>query len=138
MNKKSKYITLSINCCVRHTLESSIVETVYYLTFWLGQNNNENKIKNIWVRNFITWGCWTWGASSIFTRYISTFPFSSFVLEKTSIHISCYVTNSKNRRKDRSTTSKSTSLRGWPPLHYTNEQFLDDTNETTSFLHIRV
>ena len=33
----------------------------------------------------------------------------------------CYATNSQNRRKDRSTTSKSASSRGHPPLHYTNE-----------------
>jgi len=45
-----------------------------------------------------------------------------------------YVTNSQNRRKDRSTTSKSASSRGKPPLHYTNENFLDDTNEKTSYL----
>jgi len=30
-------------------------------------------------------------------------------------------------------------LRGQkPPLHYTNEQFLDDTNDKTSFLYIGV
>lgn len=27
---------------------------------------------------------------------------------------------------------------GKPPLHYTNEQFLDDTNDKTSFLYIGV
>ena len=27
---------------------------------------------------------------------------------------------------------------GKPPLHYINEQFLDDTNEKTSFLYIGV
>ena len=43
-----------------------------------------------------------------------------------------------NRRKDRSMTSKSSSSRGKPPLHYTNEQFLDDTNDKTSFLYIGV
>ena len=50
----------------------------------------------------------------------------------------CYATSSQNRRKERSMTSKSASLRGKPPLHYTNEQFLDDSNEKTSFLYIRV
>ena len=47
----------------------------------------------------------------------------------------CYETSS---RKDRSTPSNSASSRGKPPLHYINEQFLDDTNEKTSFLDIRV
>ena len=28
--------------------------------------------------------------------------------------------------------------RGKPPLHYINEQFLDDTNDKTSFLDIKV
>ena len=32
----------------------------------------------------------------------------------------------------------STSSRGQPPLHYINEQFLDDTNDKTSFLYIGV
>jgi len=48
----------------------------------------------------------------------------------------CYATNSKKYRKDRSTTSKSASLRGETPLHYTNEQFLVDSNHKTSFLYI--
>ena len=50
----------------------------------------------------------------------------------------CYATSSQNRRKYRSMPSKSDSLKGKPPLHYTNEQFLDDTNDKTSFLYIGV
>jgi len=50
----------------------------------------------------------------------------------------CYETSAQKERKYKSVTSKSTSLRGKPPLHYTNEQFLDDTNENTSFLNIGV
>ena len=50
----------------------------------------------------------------------------------------CYATNSQNRRKDRSTTSKLASLRGKTTLHYTNEQFLDYTNGKSSFLYIGV
>jgi len=33
---------------------------------------------------------------------------------------------------------KNQSLRGQTPLHYTNEKFLDDTNDKTSFLYIGV
>jgi len=50
----------------------------------------------------------------------------------------CYETNSRKDRKDRSTPYNSASSRGQPPLHYINEQFLDDTNENTSFLYIGV
>jgi len=48
----------------------------------------------------------------------------------------CYGTNSKNRRKDRSTTKKISSSRGKPPLHYINEQLLDDTNDKNSLVYI--
>ena len=48
------------------------------------------------------------------------------------------VINPKKYRKDISTTLKSTSLRGKPPLHYINEQFLDDTNDKTFLLYIGV
>ena len=41
-------------------------------------------------------------------------------------------------RKERSVPYKSASSRGKPPLHYTNEQFLDDSNDKTSFLYIGV
>ena len=50
----------------------------------------------------------------------------------------CYGTNSRKDRKDRSTPYNLASSRGKPPLHYINEQFLDDTNEKTSFLYIGV
>ena len=50
----------------------------------------------------------------------------------------CYETNSRKDRKDRSTPYNSASSRGKPPLHYINEQFLDDTNDKTSFLYIGV
>ena len=50
----------------------------------------------------------------------------------------CYETSSQKDRKDRSMPYNSTSSRGQPPLHYTNEQFLDDTNDKTSFLYIGV
>ena len=50
----------------------------------------------------------------------------------------CYETNSQNRRKNISTPYKSTSLGGKPPLHYINEQFLDDSNEKASFQYIGV
>ena len=33
---------------------------------------------------------------------------------------------------------KLSTSRGKPPLHYINEQFLNDTNEKTSFLYIGV
>ena len=49
-----------------------------------------------------------------------------------------YETNSKNRRIERSTPYKSATLRGKPPIHYINEQFLDDTNEKTYFIYIGV
>jgi len=47
----------------------------------------------------------------------------------------CYATSSQNRRKDRKTTLKLSSLRCKLPLHYTNEQLFDDTNDKTSFLY---
>lgn len=47
-----------------------------------------------------------------------------------------YATNSQNRRRDKSTTSKLASLKEKPPLHYKNEQLLDDTNENTPSLYI--
>ena len=51
-------------------------------------------------------------------------------------------TNPQKDRKDISTPYNSTSMRGKPPLHYTNEQFLDDTilyiTQKTSFLYIGV
>ena len=50
----------------------------------------------------------------------------------------CYETSSRKDRKDRSTPYNSASSRGKPPLHYINEQFLDDSNEKTSFLYIGV
>ena len=50
----------------------------------------------------------------------------------------CYETNSQNKRKDRSTSQKLSSLRGKPPLHYINEKLFDDTNEKTFFLYIGV
>ena len=50
----------------------------------------------------------------------------------------CYETCSQKDRKDRSMPYNSTSSRGKPPLHYINEQFLDDTNDKTSFLYIGV
>ena len=50
----------------------------------------------------------------------------------------CYETNSQKDRKDRSTTYKLASSREQPHLHYTNEEFLDDTNHKTSFLYIGV
>jgi len=49
-----------------------------------------------------------------------------------------YETNSQKDRKEGSTPSNSASSRGKPPLHYTNEQFFDDTNDKTSFLYIGV
>jgi len=49
-----------------------------------------------------------------------------------------YETSSRKDRKDRSTPYNLASSRGQPPLHYINEQFLDDTNENTSFLYIGV
>ena len=49
-----------------------------------------------------------------------------------------YATSSQNKRKDRSKPSKLASSRGKPPLNYTNEKFLDDTNDKTSFLYIGV
>ena len=48
----------------------------------------------------------------------------------------CYETNSQKDRKDRKDRSmlyNLSSSMGQPPLHYTNEQFLDDTNDKTSF-----
>ena len=50
----------------------------------------------------------------------------------------CYETNSQNRIKERSTTWKSISSRGKHTLNNINEQFLDDSNEKTSFLYIGV
>ena len=50
----------------------------------------------------------------------------------------CYETSSRKDRKDRSTPQNSASSRGKPPLHYINEQFLDDSNDKTSFLYIGV
>jgi len=50
----------------------------------------------------------------------------------------CNETSSQRDRKERSTPQNSTSSRGQPPLHYTNEQFLNDTNEKSSFLYIGV
>ena len=50
----------------------------------------------------------------------------------------CYETSSRKDRKDRSTPQNSASSRGQPPLHYINEQFLDDSNDKTSFLYIGV
>ena len=50
----------------------------------------------------------------------------------------CYETNSKNRRKERSTPYKLATSRGKPPLHYINEQLFDDTNEKTSSVYIGV
>ena len=47
----------------------------------------------------------------------------------------CYATSSKI---DRSTTYKLSSSRDKPPLHYINEQFLDDTNDKTSLVYIGV
>ena len=41
-------------------------------------------------------------------------------------------------RKDRSTPYNSVFSRGKPPLHYINEQYLDDSNDKTSFLYIGV
>ena len=46
----------------------------------------------------------------------------------------CYETSSRKDRKDRSTPQNSASSRGKPPLHYINEQFLNDIDEKTSFL----
>ena len=43
----------------------------------------------------------------------------------------CYETSSQNDRKDRSTPYNLASSRGKPPLHYTNEKFLDDINKKT-------
>ena len=50
----------------------------------------------------------------------------------------CYGTSSRKDRKDRSTPQNLASSRGKPPLHYKNEQFLDDPNDKTSFLYIGV
>ena len=50
----------------------------------------------------------------------------------------CYEPAHKIQERDRSMTSKVAYLRGKPPLHYTNEQFLDDSNDKTSFLYIEV
>jgi len=50
----------------------------------------------------------------------------------------CYETNSWKDRKDRSTPYNLASSRGQPPLHYINEQFLDDSNEKASSLYIGV
>ena len=50
----------------------------------------------------------------------------------------CYETSSRKDRKDRSTPYNSTSSRGKPPLHYIDKQFLDDSNDKTSFLYIGV
>ena len=36
------------------------------------------------------------------------------------------------------TPYNSASSRGKPPLHYINEQFLDDSNDKTSFLDVGV
>ena len=53
-------------------------------------------------------------------------------------HGECYETSSRKDRKDRSMPYNSASSRGQPPLHYINEQFLDDSNEKTSSLYIGV
>ena len=50
----------------------------------------------------------------------------------------CYETSSQKDRKYRSTQYNSASSRGKPPLNYTNEQFLDVSNDKTSFLYIGV
>ena len=50
----------------------------------------------------------------------------------------CYETSSQKDRKYRSTPHNLAFSRGQPPLHYTNEQFLDDSNDETSFLYIGV
>ena len=50
----------------------------------------------------------------------------------------CYETSSQKDRKDRSMNLKSASSKEKPPLHYTNDKFLDDTNDKTSFLYIGV
>ena len=49
-----------------------------------------------------------------------------------------YETSSQKYKKDISMPYNSISSRGKPPLHYTNEKLLDDTNENTSFLYIGV
>ena len=50
----------------------------------------------------------------------------------------CYETSSQNRIKESSMPQKSATSRGQPPLHYINEKFLNDTNDTTSFRYIGV
>jgi len=50
----------------------------------------------------------------------------------------CYEASSQKDRTDRSMPQNSASSRGKTPLHYTNEQFLDVSNEKTSFLYIGV
>ena len=50
----------------------------------------------------------------------------------------CYETSSKNTIKERSMPNKSVTSRGKPPIHYINEQFLDNSNYKTSFLYIGV
>ena len=54
------------------------------------------------------------------------------------IYLLCHETSSRKDRKDRSMPYNSASSRGKPPLHYINEQFLDDSNEKTSSLYIGV
>jgi len=54
------------------------------------------------------------------------------------IYLLCYENGLRKDRKDRSTPYNSASSRGKPPLHYINEQFLDDSNEKTSSLYIGV
>ena len=63
---------------------------------------------------------------------------SIFQLVLGALEHTCYETSSQKDRKERSTPYNSASSRGQPPLHYINEQFLDASNDKTSFLYIGV
>jgi len=64
----------------------------------------------------------------------SYFSFSFFLqIQISPQSLKCYATSSQI---DRSATQKLLCSRGKPPLHYINEQLLDDSNVKTSFLYI--
>ena len=45
----------------------------------------------------------------------------------------CYETSSKNIREEISMPQKLATSRGKRPIHYINEQLMDDTNDQNSF-----
>jgi len=109
-----------------------------------------------YLRKYSTQSSEIWAQGS--TRFLLKWVFSTFETSQKKIYsknstMTCleqqkpriqssdtkfYETNSRKYRKYRSMPWNSSSSRGKPPLHYINEQFLDDSNDKTSFLYIGV